>query len=387
MSEIRVSGRSARDRIVDAVLIVLTAGLGVGAASALGTPTTWPAWLGPIELVLGALTCVSLWWRRGHPIAVATILVIAGAVLSSVSIAPLIALYTVALTCSTRAIAILAAVNLVSVVSPLLMRPDIPASPTLLVASNVVGVVAATAFGLVVRSRRELVESLRERAAAAEVEAMLRAAQAEHEAREELAREMHDVLGHRLSLLSVQAGALSYNRDVPPEDAARAVEEIRSSSRKALQDLREVLDILRAPQDERPMPGTRDLPALVVEANSSGTPTRIEDGAGLTTGAVELSAIAERTLYRFVQEGLTNVRKHAPGAETTVRIDRSRNTGLEAEVVNGPPATPGARGTDRDVGSGLRGLAERAALVGGSVEHAPTIDGGWRLALRLPGPS
>jgi signal transduction histidine kinase len=387
VSEVRSAGRdSTRARVADVLLITLIAGMGFATAVALGTPAMWPAWFGPVEQILGVVCCVLLWWRRTHPIAVATVLVVGGALLASVSIAPLVALYTVALTCSTRVTTIFVALNLISVVGPLLLRPETPASLPFLLASHIVGVVAAAALGLVIRSRRQLVDSLRERARAAEVEAALRATQAEHEAREELAREMHDVLGHRLSLLSVQAGALSYNRDTAAADVARAAEEIRRNAHSALQDLREVLDVLRSPQAAASTPGISDLPALLAEVAMSETPPRLVDDTGLTTGDTEVTAIIACTLYRFVQEGLTNVRKHAPGAETTIRIRGSRGHGIDAAVENGP-ATRAPLDSGPSSGGGIRGLAERATLVGGHIEHGPSSDGGWLLTIRLPWPS
>jgi len=377
---------SARARVVDVALIAMSVAWGWVATSRLGPPAGAPDWFGPVDTVLGVLACLALWWRREHPVAVGVVLVTAGTALASVSVAPLIALYAVATLASVRATAVLGVLNLLAFAPQVLLRPDMPASPTLLVASHVVGVVAAAAAGLVVRSRRQLIRSLRERADAAEVEAALRAAQAQHEAREQLAREMHDVLGHRLSLLSVQAGALSYNRESAPEDAARAMEEIRRSAHQALQDLREVIGVLRSRPDDVPAPDVSDIPALVHEAGAPGAPVRLDDGTGLTRGGDEAPAIVGRTLYRFVQEALTNVRRHAPGASAVVRISGERGGAVEAEVLNGAGGvpSPAAEGATR---AGLRGLRERAALVGGRLEHGPTRDGGWRLAIRLPWPS
>ncbi|KNY07872.1 sensor histidine kinase [Microbacterium sp. GCS4] len=378
--------RAPRNHVVDVVLIVISAALGYIAATTLQRPFGWPAWAGPVELVLGLCACLALWWRLTHPVVVATVLLVAGTFLSSVSVAPLFALYAVALLCSLRVTVLFCALNLISVAGPLLLRPEFHASPLLLLSAHVVGVIAATAFGLVVRSRRALVQSLRERAIAAETEAALRASQAEHEAREELAREMHDVLGHRLSLLSIQAGALGYNAAMSSEETARVVEEIRRNSRAALQDLREVLHVLRSPEAAAPLPGIADVPALVREAGPVGASITLADDDGLTSADSVVPAVLGRTLYRFVQEGLTNVRTHAAGADAAVTISGREGIGIHAEVRN---AGTGAQvpGSTTGAGSGLGGLAERAALVGGEVAHGPTDDGGWRLTMRLPWPS
>src|SRR5690606_1189236 len=230
----------------------------------------------------------------------------------------------------------------------------------------------AVGWGLFVHHRRRLVASLRERAEA----------EARRAAREEIAREIHDVLGHRLSLLSVHAGALEYRPDAPAEDVARAARVIRESAHQALQDLRQVVGVLRAPVGELPQPVFADLSHLVEEAERAGTPVRLEaevDG--------DVPDPAGRTAYRIVQEALTNVRKHAPGAAVTVRVAGAAGEGLEVAVVNTAPAPGSGAVPAAGAGQGLLGLAERVDLAGGSLEYGPLADGGWRLAARLPWPS
>ena len=162
-------------------------------------------------------------------------------------------------------------------------------------------------WGLFVRARRELVRSLRAQADRAGDEA--RAAE-----RQRIAREMHDVLAHRLSLLSVHAGALEFRPDAPAEEVAEAAGVIRESARAALEELREVIGVLREEErgdgpPEPPQPALADLPALVEESRAAGM---------RLTAQIELGDVAPppalgRTAYRIVQEGLTNARKHAPG--------------------------------------------------------------------------
>jgi signal transduction histidine kinase len=287
---------------------------------------------------------------------------------------------------------------------------------------------AAVGWGLFVRHRRELVLSLRDRAARAETEARLLAEQAQHRARDEIAREMHDVLGHRLSLLSVHAGALEYRPDAPAEEIARAAKVIRESAHQALQDLREVIGVLRAPVGELPQPTLADVAQLVAESARAGMRvTLTEETSGTVNDAVG------RTAYRLVQEALTNARKHAPGAEVRVRVTGAPGQGLTVEVRNAasasasaaaptptpaaaPTPTPAAAPTPQPTpaasptpaptpqpmpaasptlapppearpGQGLIGLAERAALAGGRLEHGPTDEGGWRLSAWLPWPA
>jgi signal transduction histidine kinase len=203
---------------------------------------------------------------------------------------------------------------------------------------------AAVGWGLFIHYRRQLVLSLRDRAVRAEAEAQLRAAQAQQRARDEIAREMHDVLGHRLSLLSVHAGALEFRPDASPEEIAGAATVIRENAHLALQDLREVIGALRAPVGELPQPTLADIAPLVAESGRAGMRVGLGEE---TSGAVP--ELVGRTAYRVVQEGLTNARKHAPGAAVAVRLAGAPGQGLTVEVANEAP-DPGS-GSGPDPGS------------------------------------
>jgi signal transduction histidine kinase len=210
---------------------------------------------------------------------------------------------------------------------------------------------------------------------------------------------MHDVLGHRLSLLSVHAGALELSGDAPREEITRAAAVIRASAHQAMQDLREVVGVLRAPMDGLPQPTLASLPGLVAESVHAGMAVRLSTEAN---GSVPDSV--GRTAYRIVQEGLTNARKHAPGSAVTVRVAGAPGTGLTVEVGNPPagtsavsppgdgaapaPAADGAGpGPLAGAGQGLAGLAERVALAAGRLEYGPTSAGGFRLCAWLPWPT
>src|SRR5262249_50488237 len=172
----------------------------------------------------------------------------------------------------------------------------------------------AVSLGLFARVRRELVLSLRERTERLEAEERLHIEQAREAERRRIAREMHDVLAHRLSLLSVHAGALEFRPDASPEEGNEAARVIRASARAALQELREVIGLLRDDGDEGvqpPQPKFGDIPKLVDESRAAGMNVRFRDGAA---PEAEVPAAVGRTAYRVVQEGLTNARKHAPGA-------------------------------------------------------------------------
>jgi signal transduction histidine kinase len=193
---------------------------------------------------------------------------------------------------------------------------------------------------------------------------------------------MHDVLAHRLSLLSVHAGALEFRPDAPAEEVAEAAGVIRESARAALEELRSVVGVLREDGGESvtqpPQPTLADLAALVEEARAAGMrlTARIELGDAAPPAAVG------RTAYRIAQEGLTNARKHAPGAAVTL-IVRTLDGDLKVEVRSLAPVAvasaplPGA-------GTGLIGLAERVALAGGELEHGVDPDGAFVLRARLP---
>jgi signal transduction histidine kinase len=366
---------------VDSGLFLLAVAFGVTTAGARleSGALPEPAWLFDLDQVAGALGCAGLWLRRRWPVELALVLVALSTFSELVAGAMVVALLTVAIHRPPRTTAVVFGLSLLAAVGYVVVRPEpgTPAFLLFLLGLTVQG--AAVGWGLFIRHRRQLVLSLRDRAARAETEARLRAEQAQHHAREEIAREMHDVLGHRLSLLSVHAGALEYRPDASPEEVARAAKVIRESAHQALQDLREVVGVLRAPVAELPQPTLADVPQLVAESAGAGmrvelreeTPAAAPDGLG-------------RTAYRVVQEALTNARKHAPGAEVGVRLTGAPGQGLTVEVENAGPTGPAAA-AEGD-GQGLAGLAERVALAGGRLEHGPTAAGGFRLAAWLPWP-
>jgi signal transduction histidine kinase len=193
---------------------------------------------------------------------------------------------------------------------------------------------------------------------------------------------MHDVLAHRLSLLAVHAGSLQFRPDAAPEQVARAAEVIRDSAHAALEDLRSVIALLRTPTDDdytRPQPTAADLPDLIAQSRAAGLAISFD----LASDLRDLDPQSGRTVYRIVQEALTNVRKHAPYARVQLTIRGGPSAGLHVTVRNdltgrGTPPLPGS-------GTGLVGLRERAELAGGQLRHGLTEDGtGFLLDVELP---
>jgi signal transduction histidine kinase len=313
----------------------------------------------------GGLACASVFLRRRWPVQLAVVLMLAGTHFHHLTGATLVALFTVAVHRERRVTAWVATVALVQLLVFLAQGPDAESEAAGSALTYFALVAGAIGWGLYVRSRRALIASLEERAARA-------AGEARRQAREEIAREMHDVLAHRLSLLSVHAGALEFNPGAPAADVRRAAEVIRDSAHEALQDLREVIGVLRAPTagpdgtEGRPQPTLADVERLMAESRETGTGVTYRQEARDADG---LPAAMGRTAYRVVQEGLTNARKHAPGTEITVTVSGRPGKGLTVAVTNPLPGGPGT--AIPGAGQGLIGLGERAELAGGRLEHGP----------------
>jgi signal transduction histidine kinase len=379
--------RRPRDWVVDSLVFVVAVVFGLLVIGGrLESPISGtPGWLFIADVVAGAVGCAGLWLRRRWPVGLALVLIALATFSEVVSGAMVLSLFTVAIHRPPRTTAAVFALSMLAGLVYVVVRPE-PGAPAWFV--YVIGLVvqgAAVGWGLFIHYRRQLVLSLRDRAERAETEAQLRAEQAQQRARDEIAREMHDVLGHRLSLLSVHAGALEFRPDAPAEEVARAAKVIRENAHQALQDLREVIGVLRAPVGELPQPTLADVRQLVAESGRAGMWVGLDQEVD---GAVP--ELVGRTAYRVVQEALTNARKHAPGAEVRVRVTGSPGTGLAVEVRNtAPPAAPRPTAgppTDPGAGQGLAGLAERVGLASGRLEHGPTPDGGWCLTAWLPWP-
>ncbi|GHG88022.1 two-component sensor histidine kinase [Streptomyces lanatus] len=373
--------RTARDWVVDFLFFLLAVFIGLMAADTLRHEDL-PQGYAKFDQVVGALSCAAVWLRRRWPVGLAVAMVPVGFVSNTAGGASVVALFTLAVHRPFRYVAWVALADLVLVPVFFWLRPepDLPYVWATLFGVLLTG--AIVGWGMFVRSKRQLMLSLRDRVRRAETEAGLRAEQAQRLAREAIAREMHDVLAHRLTLLSVHAGALEFRPDAPREEIQRAAGVIRESAHEALQDLREIIGVLRAGDTDdsgRPQPTLAALEALVTESREAGMKVTLDQRV---TDPAAVPASVGRTAYRISQEGLTNARKHAPGTEVTVTVTGAPGEGLSVTVRN--PAPEGEVPHVPGSGQGLIGLTERATLTGGRLEHGPVADGGFEVRCWLP---
>ncbi|MFJ4666449.1 sensor histidine kinase [Kitasatospora purpeofusca] len=339
-----------------------------------------PLW----QTLLSVLASVALLWRRRFPVTV-LLLTMPGSYLDDIWLAPITAVYTVAAERPHSRVVIPCA-SLFALVEffhwPLSEQSFEPTRDTALYAIQSVMLAAGpAATGLLSRTRRELAARLDELTRGQARESRLLADRVLSEERGRLAREMHDVVSHQVSLISIQAGALQVSTTDPAASGAAAT--IRELSVRTLEELRQMVGVLRAggPRTGAPLapqPRLADLPRLIEE---SGLAADTE----LAPGDRPWPEAVERAAYRTVQEALTNITKYAPQAAVHVRI-RARGRRLRVEVRNdAPPVRP-----ERILpggGHGLVGLRERAQLLGGSLDAGPTADGGFEVRADLPAPS
>lgn len=379
--------RSLRDWVVD--LIMFGFALALGAAGAWQDAKHAPGWWTALDVLIGVAACGALWIRRDHPLAVGLGAIGLSAFSGMAGGAAVVGMFTVAIYCQPRRTL---QVMVFSFATSAVYAALYTGAGNYHIGDLLAGIAAAViaaAWGLFVRARRELVLSLHERNRQLHAEQELRVQDARRSERDRIAREMHDVLAHRISLLSLHAGALEYNPNASPQEIARAAQVIRISAREAQEELREVIGVLRADVAEQPLaapqPTIADVPALVEESRRAGMSVVLE----CAVGGDELPQTLGRTVYRLVQEALTNARKHAPGQLVTIELAGEPDAGVRVTVTNRPPvggAQSGRRHQPDQVGSGsgLIGLGERVTLAGGTLRHGPLPGGGFQLTAQLP---
>ncbi|MEU1844785.1 sensor histidine kinase [Micromonospora sediminicola] len=369
---------TARHRLADTVAVTVALGYGltmlrIGDATAPGAAVPWP-----VDVLVGVLCAVPLLLRRRRPVPVLLALLPFGAISVTATGPILVALFTAAVRHRARLLFTLGAAHVGTGVVYFLLQHDPPYPVWVDVVMRAVTGVAAIGWGQFVQAYRRLTESLRTHAARLQAEQHLRVDQARLTERARIAREMHDVLAHRMSLISLHAGALEVRTDARPDEIAIAAGAIRSSAHEALEELRAVVGVADRP--EPPQPGFADVPDLVAGARAAGM--RV-DYADEVTGDEPPTALG-RTVYRITQEALTNARRHGSDASAAVRLAGRPGDGLRVVVVN--PSSPTGGRAGQPGGMGLVGIGERVALAGGRVSHG--AEGGqYRLEAWLPWPT
>ena len=338
------------------------------------------------DLALGVASLAAMQFRRRWPLAV-TVLTVAATAVSVSAIGPWI-VCQVSLSARRRWREILptAALSVLAGQASLAVQPNRTMSwyVNLLFCVLAAGVVVA--IGLYLGARRDLIASLHDRAERAEREQALQISTARAGERTRIAREMHDVLAHRMSLVAVHAGALAYRTDLSAAETRETAAIIQANSQRALADLREILGLLRDTErgidvtQHRPQPTLGDLDSLLDDERAAGAHVT------LRSDLEDLDALPEsigRSAFRIVQEGLTNAHKHAPHALVTVELTGHPGNGLDLSVRN--PVRVGGELNGKDgAGFGLVGLAERAAASHGRIEHGLTRNGDFVLRAWLP---
>ncbi|XVS66590.1 sensor histidine kinase [Actinosynnema sp. CA-299493] len=326
-----------------------------------------------VAYVLAALTVAPIALRQLAPLA--TVAVMLGAVaayslfafggLPSAGVGVLVGMFTVATLRSRATAAVVFSVTTVVVAVAVLGVAVVSWSE---VAQSVLVVMGAWMLGEGTRRWAHRAERLAEEAARAVADERVR-----------IARELHDIVAHHMSVISLQAGVAQYVLDTDLATARKAITTVGDTSREALTEMRRLLDVLRVDHDDdyRPQPGLAALDELVERARGAGLPVDVT----VTGEARELQPGPDLCAYRVVQESLTNVLKHAGRAEARIDVDYGEQTLVLKVTDNGRAARPAAPGHQAH---GIRGMRERAELYGGVLTAGPTADGGFGVVLRLP---
>ncbi|MEU9622319.1 histidine kinase [Streptomyces sp. NPDC048155] len=345
----------------------------------------------PLVLLTSLAFSVPLLWRRTHPLAVlafmtpfALVNVWTGAVVQAAHLQD-IAVFNIALRLSMRTLAWAGALVAAPLVIGMLRFPH---TWDLLFVPHLWAFALSSLLGIVVRTRKEYTAALVDRAHRLELERDQQARLAAAAERTRIAREMHDIIGHNLSVITGLADGGAYAAAKSPDRAAQALEAIGATSRQALTELRRLLGVLRdhpAEADRAPQPTLDDMDALLTGVRTAGLPVRLRVHGSPPTPPP--TAGRQLTVYRVVQEALTNTLKHggtAPPLTAEVTLTY-RATELEALITD----TGTSGGRPEGGGQGITGMRERASLYDGTLEAGPLPQksasaAGWRVRLRLP---
>lgn len=366
--------RTARDWAVDVASVVLAAAM---ASVALLVPD--PQWrLPPVATVVAALgACGALFLRRRQPVLLTVVLVTASVLVPAVSGASMIALFTAAVHRRLPAVMALVALTVASAMLQFSLGSTLGRSGYwIAVGGSVLISLLVVGWGIAVRARRELVLLMAERMRRLRLEQESRVRAARQAVREGIARDLHDSLAHRLSLISMSAGALEYRGSAPAPDVEDMVEILRTNARLGLSELRQVVTVLRRP-DGQAIPGQHDpgaLGDLIDQARASGQQVDVVWSVPVDT----MDPGARDSLYRCVQEGLSNARKHGADRQVTLR-GRIEHGTVQLDMIN----SIGVEDRSDGDGSGLTGLRERIGAHGGRLSTAAG-EGAFRLQASWP---
>lgn len=378
-----------RARLGDVGCILLALVIGGLASDSTDVPTSSYA---ETNELIGFVASVALWWRRRAILTVAVLTFVAQAFAPMAAGAAIMSVYTLAAyrrDTVRSVIVLLTTLYLGGGLISMALNPDMDAGNLGGALIGLLLTATAVGWGFAVRSRQELMESLAERAQRAEAERDARVAEAQQAERARIATEMHDVLAHRLSMLSLQAGAIELRPNADAAALAQAAGVVRSNAHLALEDLRTVIGVLRYDDTSAglaPPPGAPDLADLVAECRDAGMCIEVADGS---LDGAPMPPELGRHVYRIVQEGLTNARKHAPGQPVRLAITTREDAGVDIDIANRVAPSAATDATSDAIpgaGVGLVGLRERVELVGGTLER--TMDGGMHeLRVELPWPT
>lgn len=381
-SELRAFA-ARRPGVADALFVLVL--LLVGIPHLVKEPSARPVFAWTLEIAL----YVPLIWRRRAPLtvfaavaAVGFVQWLVGVLLTFGDFAVLIALYSVAAHSSLRRLFLAGAVTEIGVA----LATDQWAPKALTVRAFVLSsgmCTAAAVLGLNLRTRRAYLASLEDRAARLERERDQRAQIVAVEERARIARDVHDIVTHSLSVMVALTDGVAYALPASPERAAEAAGKASEIGRQAITEMRRVLEVLRDGEpvggDRHPQPGLSQLSGLFTEVRAAGLPVEFV----VTGRPPAMASGAELAIFRIVQEALTNIRKHtAPGTTARVRLGYTAES-VDIEITDdGRPAVSVAAET-RHPGHGIAGMRERVAVYDGLLQAGPLPDGGWRVHARF----
>ncbi|MEV0122844.1 sensor histidine kinase [Streptomyces sp. NPDC050703] len=346
-----------------------------------------------VTWLLLALSLVALVWRRRWPLPVAGVTGAAcagwalyGHIGELLNLPVMLALYTVAVLGDRRR-TVCAGVAAALVSGAVALRVGPAVNPQGLLFLEVLWPLVPLLLGEAVRMRRQLLRAYAARAARAEEDREREAARRVREERVRMARELHDIVAHTVTAMTVQAGVALDAFDVRPEVSRRAMRQVRESGKEAVRELRTAVTVLRDGEGGAvgpvPGPGPGSIDDLVSRFAESGPHVTLR-GEGAAASGDGMPAAAGLAAYRIVQEALTNAVRHANARQVTVTLVREEGQLVVEVVDDGPPAEERGRHAAAGGGMGLIGMRERAQALGGSLDHGPVPGGGFRVRALLP---